>query len=85
MFASVTVDPRQRIAMAILNNPVESKTDDVIQRVLKFAGPNHNFFGNKDFRMRWMFENDDLLPESELHLLYTDGRLLKYGPDDLLI
>lgn len=84
MFASVKPDPRKCIAMAVLNNPVESKSADVIQRVLKFAGPNHDFFGHNAFRMRWMFEHDDLLPESELHLLYTDGRLIKYGPDDIL-
>lgn len=85
MFAGILPDPRKRIVMAVLNNPVDNISEDVMNRVLKFAGPRHDFFGNKRLRMRWLFENDDVLPESQLHLLYTDGKLLKFRPDDLLI
>ena len=85
MFAGVMPDPKQRIVMAVLNNPVENVSENVLNRVLKFAGPRHDFFGNKRLRMRWLFENDDVLPESQLHLLYTDGKLLKFKPDDLMV
>lgn len=85
MFAGVLPDPKKRIVMAVLNNPEENLSENVINRVLKFAGPRHDFFENKRLRMRWLFENDDLLPDSQLHLLYTDGKLLKFKPDDLMI
>lgn len=85
MFAGVLPDPMKRIIMAVLHNPVENISESVMQRVLKFAGPRHDFFGNKRMRMCWLFENDELLPESQLHLLYTNGKLLKFEPDDLLI
>jgi hypothetical protein len=85
MFAGVSPDPKQRIVMAVLHNPKENLNENVIERVLKFAGPKNDFFGNKRLCMGHLFANDDLLPDTMLHMLYTDGRLLKYLPNDPLL
>lgn len=73
----------KKIIMAVLHNPVENVEENVIQRVVKFAGPNHDFF-ETDVRMRWLFESDDVLDETVLVLLMSNGAILKFEPDDVI-
>lgn len=73
----------KKIIMAVLHNPVEDVEENVIQRVVKFAGPNHDFF-ESEVRMRWLFESDDVLDETVLVLLMSDGAILKFAPDDVI-
>jgi len=73
----------KRILMAVLYNPVENVEENVIQRVVKFAGPSHDFF-DSDLRMRWLFESDDVLDETVLVLLLSNGAILKFAPDEVI-
>lgn len=77
-------ETKKTIIMAVLHNPVENVEENVTQRILKFAGPNHDFFGNNNIRMRWMFESDDLLDETVLVLLTSNGSLLRFKPNDMI-
>ena len=73
----------KKIIMAVLHNPVENVEENVIHRVVKFAGPNHDFF-ESELRMRWMFESDDVLDETVLVLLMSNGAIMKFAPDDFI-
>jgi len=46
---------------------------NVTDRVLKFAGPEHNFFNNTHLKMKWMFENDELEEGTSLVLYFKNG------------
>jgi hypothetical protein len=73
----------KKILMAVLHNPVENAEENVLERVVKFAGPNHDFF-ESNVRMRWLFESDDVLDDTVLVLLMSNGAILKFAPDDVI-
>ena len=73
------------IVMAVLVNPTENIEEHVLDRVYKFAGPQHDFFENKNLRMKHLFRNDDLEPDTVLKLLWSDGSLITYEPDASMV
>jgi hypothetical protein len=71
-----------RIISATLCHKYDNVESDVFNRVLKFAGPNHDFFGQV-LKTRWMFANDDLMDEEHtLHILYSNGISTQFSPDE---
>lgn len=79
------VTPGPRIVMAVLINPQENIEEHVMERVYKFAGPQHDFFSNKHLQVKHMFYNDDILPGTVLKILWSNGSLLSYCPESTLI
>jgi hypothetical protein len=74
-----------KIVMAALVNPDENIEAHVLDRVCKFAGPQHDFFHNKHLQMKHMFHNDDMLPGTVLKILWSNGSLLSYDQETTLI
>lgn len=61
------------IIKAILLNEDENVCENVLERVLKYAGPHHDFY-NETIKMEWLFENDDLETfRSFLFIMYSNG------------
>jgi hypothetical protein len=73
---------RPKIICAMLKDG--DGTCNVVDRVLKYAGPKHDFFEQKEFRMRWMFENDDLKPDTRLEMLLSNVKTYTFGIDDII-
>lgn len=73
---------RPKIMCAVLKD--DDGSCNVVERVLKYAGPKHDFFDQKEFRMRWMFENDDLKTDTRLELLLSNGKTYTFGIDDII-
>lgn len=73
---------RPKIICAVLKD--EDGECNVIERVYKYAGPKHDFFGQKEFKMRWMFENDELKESTVLLVLFSNGTNTIYGSDDVI-
>lgn len=57
---------------------------NVIERVYKYAGPKHDYFGQSEFKMKWMFENDELKETTVLSVLFSNGTHKTYGIDDII-
>ena len=85
MFVRQEPQTYKNIIMAVLHNPVENVEENVTSRVTKFAGPNHNFYEQSNIKMKWLFESDDLLDETKLVLLLSNGLMLKFAPDDEIV
>ena len=75
---------KPKILRATLKNHDDASEDNVMDRVLKFAGPRHDFFGNGGFKMGWMFENDYLHDNIELDILLSNGKSFTYAPSDVI-
>ena len=75
LFCMTRKPPKQVfIIKAILFNEDENLCENVIDRVLKYAGPQHDFY-NEQIKMEWLFENDDLEEARVfLFMMYSDGR-----------
>lgn len=71
---------RPKILCAVLKD--EEGTCNVVDRVLKYAGPKHDFFEQNGFRMRWMFMSDDLQEDTVLEVLLSNGKIHAFGVDD---
>lgn len=71
-----------KIIHAILVNP-NGDMENVLPRVLKYAGPRHDFF-NQPVQMRWLFENDDISPCARLHIMTNKSRLSVFAPNDVI-
>ena len=87
MFHKKMVNPTRkgRIISAMLRDPVSEISEDVYERVMKFAGPNHDFFGTTPI-MKWLFMNDDVHDiDADLVLRLSNGRVLVYKPDDVIL
>lgn len=66
-----TLSSKPKILCAVLK---DSDGDcNVIDRVLKYAGPKHDFFNQQEFKMKWMFEHDDLKEDTILFMLFSNG------------
>lgn len=71
-----------RIISATLCHKYDEIECDVLNRVFKFAGPKHDFFGQV-LKTRWMFANDDLMDDDHnLHILYSNGISTQFSPDE---
>jgi len=58
--------------------------EDVLTRVLKYAGPSQDFFKQDELQMEWMFENDQLTNEMKLNILMSDGKHLSFRTGQLM-
>lgn len=69
------------IIKAILLNETDNICENVLERVLKYAGPHHDFY-DEEVKMEWLFENDDLeqIP-FYLFIMYSNGtkQCVRYG------
>ena len=58
---------------------------DVTQKILKFAGPNHDFF-NQPMIVKWIIKNQNKPIEySYLHIMYSNGQLSKYTMSETVL
>lgn len=72
------------IMSALLFNRDENVCENVIERVLKYAGPNHDFY-DKELKMDWLFENDDLeIINVFLVIMYSTGKKICFKPGEYI-
>lgn len=63
-----------KIVSATLRNKQTKIETDVYDRLMKYAGPNQDFFGST-LKMKWLFVNDDLdCIDSHLVILFTNSQ-----------
>ena len=72
-----------RIISAVMCNKFDNCEVDVFERVLKFAGPNHNFF-NQILQTRWIFGDaiDQMNDENMLRIIYSNGIINTFSPNE---
>ena len=72
------------IISTVLFNRDEDICENVLERVLKYAGPKHDFY-DKDIKMDWMFENDDLETiKTFLIIMYSTGEKICIRPGECI-
>jgi hypothetical protein len=71
------------IIKAILINPDDNVSEDVLTRVLKFYGPNLNTFDNLTLTVDQMFKTDELKDTMRLMILTSLGDVLTFQPCDV--
>lgn len=57
-------------------------TEDVLKKLKKYLGPNHDFF-NSDIIPKWLFPSEDFIDGQELHLMDSYGITTIIGMDSL--
>jgi hypothetical protein len=77
------ISSRPKVICARLKNDSEGTNEDVIHRVLKYAGPRHDFF-NQPILMKWLFENDSLLEDTELHIMLNNCKFFVFKPNEIM-
>lgn len=77
-----TLSSRPKILCAVLKD--SDGECNVIERVLKYAGPNHEFFNQHEFKMKWMFEHDDLKEDTILFVLFSNGSHRTFSANDTI-
>jgi hypothetical protein len=73
---------RPKIICAVLKD--DDGECNVTERVCKYAGPKHDFFGQQKCKMRWMFEDYILDESTVLLVLLSSGSHTTYGFDDVI-
>ena len=71
------------ILKALLINPDDNVSEDVLARVLKFYGPNLNTFDNLALTVDQMFKTDELKDTMRLMILTSLGDVLTFQPCDV--
>ena len=71
------------ILKAILINPEDNVSEDVMSRVSKFYGPNLNTFNNLSLTVDQMFKSDELKDTMRLMILTSLGDVLTFKPNDI--
>lgn len=77
---SLSTFTRKRIDKFVVNACLtgENKQLDVTKSLLKFAGPNHDFF-NQPIIVKWILKNPNkILEYSVLEIFYSNGELNRY-------
>ena len=70
------------IIKASLINPEDDICEDVLARVLKFYGPNHNVFDN-NISIDQMFKGDELRETMRLVIMTSGGDVLIFGSREM--
>lgn len=62
---------KTKIIYATLKDDIED--DDVLNKIKKYAGPNHDFF-NMKIKPAWLFPSEDFLDNHQLLIMDTRGK-----------
>jgi hypothetical protein len=73
-----------RIIGACLTNKVNDLQENVLDKILKYAGPNHDFFGQK-VKPKWMFNKQVMIDgEHDLCIFYTNGSIHSFSTNEFV-